>query len=496
MLDCPQHSTSCLGLPCPPALVSTRPWSKDEVLGSFLGLEGQFTWTKIRVSMSKEKSIDDVKFQLVDTPEVAMNVSLRSLVEEILPLSKDFVRVSNFVSSHLPGYEFGSMMQSLCETMDRLVQDYVAFVAGLEQQYRQSSGSSTSSFTMRELQVLVQPSLHAMSVLRHAMEAVRDKKGGALVNALRELRVHAYHSDVAGDRILGILLDNASVPYMDMLRKWLDCGVLSDPSAEFMIEFHSTKTWDERYTLRTEHVLNDFFSTKVTVERVLATGRFFNALQECHDTENRIEGVKFVRTMYHRASRSLVRLLLEDYNLLGSLRLMKRYFLLDQGDFFVDFLDAAENELFKELPKLSRGRIQHWLSVSVQLVENHREEGLVGVSARDKRLRAHQLNPADLRCRFASESLMDHLDEQHAATGGIATHEPPTPLRHTYAVAFPPRDSRGWMPFSLTFLRFRSRFRWFSRKMLKQAINCCSGISSLQSMLSGDSLVSGKIARL
>jgi gamma-tubulin complex component 2 len=421
----------------------------DEVLGSFLGLEGQYIRTKMRVNM-KEKSMDDIKFQLVDTEEVAINVSLRSLVEEILPLSTDFVRVSNFVSSHLPGYEFGSMMQSLCETVDRLVQDYVAFVAGLEQQYRQSSGS-TSSFTMRELQVLVQPSLHAMSVLRHAIEAVRDKKGGAMLNALRERRVHAYHGDVAGDRILGILLENASVPYMDMLRKWLECGVLSDPSAEFMIEFHSTKVWDERYTLRTEHVLNDFFSTTVTVERALATGRFLNALQECHDTEKRIEEVvkdatqtvlcyttnaarvsSFVQTMYHRASRSLVRLLLEDYNLLGSLRLMKRYFLLDQGDFFVNFLDAAEDELLKELPKLSRGRIQHWLSVSVQLVENHGEEGLLGDSARDKRLHARQLNPTDLRCRFASESLMDHLDELHAATGGIAANEPPTPLRHTY----------------------------------------------------------------
>jgi hypothetical protein len=75
--------------------------------------------------MVKEKSMDDVKFQLVDTPEVAINVSLRSLVEEILPLSTDFVRVSNLGSSHLPGYEFGSMMQSLCETVDQLVQDYV-----------------------------------------------------------------------------------------------------------------------------------------------------------------------------------------------------------------------------------------------------------------------------------------------------------------------------------------------------------------------------------
>ena len=36
-------------------------------------------------------------------------------------------------------------------------------------------------------------------------------------------------------------------------------------------------------------------------------------------------------------------------DLMDSLKSMKRYFLLDQGDFLVHFLDAAEDELLKEL---------------------------------------------------------------------------------------------------------------------------------------------------
>ena len=57
-------------------------------------------------------------------------------------------------------------------------------------------------------------------------------------------------------------------------------------------------------------------------------------------------------------------LLSDDLDLVGSLRLVKRYFLLDQGDFFLYFLDAAEDELRKNLTDVSRERIQHWLNVS------------------------------------------------------------------------------------------------------------------------------------
>jgi len=425
----------------------------DEILGSLLGLEGQYIRTKVNTYVLKEKGVEDLELQLVNSSDIVFNVSLRSLVEEVLPLATDFGRVRHFVSSHFPGYEYGNVMQSLCETLDRLLQEYVVFIAGLEQQYRHGGMGGGPSFTLRELQVLIQPSAHAMAVLRRVIKDIRGKKGGALINSLRTLKVHEFNGDAAADRVLDILLDNASVPYMYMLQKWLEGGVLVDPSGEFMIEFDEEKTWDERYRLRLEHVLEGFFSTKLTVERVLATGRFWNALQACYDadtspiknpdeptaaavilryTASAARVASFIQTKYHQASRSLVRLLLDDYNLIGSLRLMKRYFLLDQGDFFVNFLDAAEDELLKELPHVSRGRIQHWLGVSVQLTEHRGEEGLVSSSSRQDRLRARQLNPKHLRCRFAHESLMDHLDQMHSATGGIDTNEPPTPLRHAY----------------------------------------------------------------
>jgi hypothetical protein len=85
-----------------------------------------------------------------DVPEVSARGYRRShnqcqpaqhRVERDPPLCvNSFVGVSNFLCKDIPGYEFGSMMQSLIETMDRLVQDPLPLFAGLEQRYRQSSG--------------------------------------------------------------------------------------------------------------------------------------------------------------------------------------------------------------------------------------------------------------------------------------------------------------------------------------------------------------------
>jgi len=96
---------------------------------------------------------------------------------------------------------------------------------------------------------------------------------------------------------------------------------------------------------------------------------------------------------YHEASDTLLHMLLHEYGLLSSLRFMKKYFLLDQGDFFVDFLDGAEDELHKELPHVLQGRVQNWLTTSLA--------------------RTSESSPlaSALRCTFQNKSLRDTLDD-------------------------------------------------------------------------------------
>lgn len=100
-----------------------------------------------------------------------------------------------------------------------------------------------------------------------------------------------------------------------------------------------------------------------------------------------------INQAYHEASDTFLRMLLDKYDLLSSLRFMKKYFLLDQGDFFVDFLDHADDELQNELPSVLQGRVQNWLSTSIARTSD------------SSRL------SSSLRCSFQSKSLRDTLDD-------------------------------------------------------------------------------------
>ncbi len=85
-------------------------------------------------------------------------------------------------------------------------------------------------------------------------------------------------------------------------------------------------------------------------------------------------------------------MLLDKYDLLSSLRFMKKCFILNQGNFFIDFLDHAKDELQNELPSVLQGCVQNWLSTAIARTSD-----------------SSQLL-SSLRCSFKNKSLRDTLD--------------------------------------------------------------------------------------
>jgi gamma-tubulin complex component 2 len=315
---------------------------------------------------------------------------------------------------------------------------------------------------MKNIFFQITPSLHSMSILEHATKAVSEKKGGALINALWSLDKRVYMGDVVAKRVLGMLLEKASIPYMEMLSSWLQTGLLRDPYAEFMVK-RSTESntrpqaaeldgdaWMALFSINEEQILEVAVSNEWTKQKILTTGKYWNAVHACHVDFKKLQGssdnrkipklpfnsdssaiAAYIDSMYQSASRVLVRLMMENFKLMDSLQVMKRFFLLDQGDFLMHFLDASEDELVKQSEDVSIGRIQHWLSMSVQLTESHREEpGLFPEGLGQQT--ACQLIPSSLRCRLSNESLVSYLDSLY---GGIVDHGPTTPSRHAYGVS-------------------------------------------------------------
>jgi gamma-tubulin complex component 2 len=410
-------------------LTSIEPILLEEVIGSFLGLQGNY----IQITHNQQKQI---QFELVT--QTNMDKSLSNLVQQILPLSTYYTRVQQFSSSHHPGYEYGRVMQAFCQGLDELLDDYVQFVVQLERHLRNSSKQGI--LTMKSIYFQITPSLHSMSILDHACRVVNPTKGGALLNALWSLEKMVYMGDVVAKRVLGILLERSSGPYLEMMESWLQSGKLKDPYHEFMIA-HGTlgkDTWTDMFRIQPEHVLETIASW--TQQQILTTGKYWNAVHAC-DADSAATSIitnrsipplpfqgdssailSYIDAMYNSASKKLVHLLRHEFQLEQNLEVMKRYFLLDQGDFLWHFLEAAEEDLSSS-NNLAPAKIQHWLTMSIQLVEAHRPPN---DDSKDDTL----LLPQGLRCRFSSKSLVAYLDSIHG--GDLVDPSPVTPLRTAY----------------------------------------------------------------
>jgi hypothetical protein len=67
------------------------------------------------------------------------------------------------------------------------------------------------------------------------------------------------------------------------------------------------------------------------------------------DTDGSTAIPRAIESAYAYSSRALLRLLEERYLLSGQLRSLRRFFLLEHGDFFTQFMDVAEDELKREV---------------------------------------------------------------------------------------------------------------------------------------------------
>jgi gamma-tubulin complex component 2 len=260
-----------------------------------------------------------------------------------------------------------------------------------------------------------------MRVLQHVVESVRAEKGGSLLNALEMTRRH-HDGDAVASALVSLLLEASAVPYMQAFCRWIQSGRLEDPYEEFMVRFDSgARTWMDQYTIVKKHALVRFCASDAILSSVVATGRFWNAIRMCpgrgaaQHAEHLHDRIMYsspvsdvlarVQSLHRTAARALVDLLLGECELFRSLRLTKRYFLLDQGDFFVRFMDAAEDELLKDSTDISMGRVQHWLSSAVNLTDQDASEN------KQSRNPHCVLLPSDLVTRFTTRGLLVHLDK-------------------------------------------------------------------------------------
>jgi gamma-tubulin complex component 2 len=379
----------------------------DDLLYAMMGVEGRY----VTASRSGGGAGGVVTFHISE----GLEPSLRALAKEALPLCAAAATASDY-AERARRFESGLVGHALAAEMSELLHDWHTMIVQLEHQ------KNLGRLSLQALWFYVQPAAPALALLARVAASAPGLRGAPLLNHLhREAR--ARGGDVAARDLLLRLLRAAAAPYAKAVERWVYEGRVEDPYDEFLIveradldkaslsEEYDSRYWSARYTLREDVPV---FLGGDLAEKVLTTGKYLTALREStfsrgsaaaagtisnaaaaaaaaddddadaaafdlpplpSDGLGRIalgadaRGTHATRinAAFKHASNALLRNVLIEGDLRARLLSMKRYFLLDKGDFLVHFVDIAGEQLSKRAPDISVDKLQSLLELSLKL---------------------------------------------------------------------------------------------------------------------------------
>uniref|UniRef100_A0A1Q3G1T4 Gamma-tubulin complex component n=1 Tax=Culex tarsalis TaxID=7177 RepID=A0A1Q3G1T4_CULTA len=366
----PMQSKNVAAIP----LSSQEPIVLKELLDCLVGVKGSLLSPK--KSSRNAVGVYPVEFEISEQIED----SLKDIVREILPLASHYSQVQDFIAAS-SSLESGQILQALRAALQSIVNDYYLSITQLEDLFLKQQ------LTFHKLLYFLRPVFHTMEVLAETVTAIRQTncRGGTVLTLLHD-KITSTAGDEKSQKVLIHLIEQAAVPYMEMLQLWIRDGVISDPRREFLIEHNVMDLaenelmdyWERQYTIRADKVpcfLNKY------ADVILRTGKYLNVIRECGSSVDYQQQttatlryahadqgyIATIEDAYNFASSSLLNLIMDKYNLMGRLYSVKRYFLLQQGDFISQFMDACEEDLTKDVDNLRPMRLENLLEVTLNM---------------------------------------------------------------------------------------------------------------------------------
>ncbi|KAG6703438.1 hypothetical protein I3842_07G085200 [Carya illinoinensis] len=311
----------------------------DDLLSAMVAIEGRY------ISIKRVRGKEDSVTFLVDP---SMDLALQELAKKIFPLCESFLMISQFVESRSQ-FKNGLVNHAFAAALRALLLDYQAMVAQLEHQFQ------LGRLSIQGLWFYCQPMMGSMLALSIVIQraSANNFSGSAVLNLLQ-----SQAKAMAGDNAVRLLLEKmvqcASNAYLGILERWVYEGVIDDPYGEFFIvenkslqkesltQDYDAKYWRQRYSLKDG--IPSFLAN--IAGTILTTGKYLNVMRECGHTvqvpvsENsklmtfgsNHHYLECIKAAYDFASSELLNLIKEKYDLVGKLRSIKHYLLLDQLD--------------------------------------------------------------------------------------------------------------------------------------------------------------------
>ena len=386
-----------------PSWLTSRPYlTMDYVKPALLAPSGKIPIGTLPLHAQQQAVIDDLLYlmqgssgryitanQLPEDSKRSFNVdktldiSLQALVLRIIPLCVNYSMVNRFIEEHAK-FVHGTINQALSAAMRGLLREYLLIVVQLEHQF------NIGELTLQKMWYYIQPCMRTMEVL--ARVALTVNKAHHCRRGRTLTLLNAMTSGMMGDQksqdVVLHLTKCSSAPFFDMLSLWLQRGEVSDPYEEFMIfenkeitigslhEEYNDYFWERRYMVSQE---NTPVFLELLAEKILHTGKFLNVVRNCGKKLKIPEkSLQFVYTLkekyyleliedaYSHSSKQLLQLMMEEYDLIRFLRSIKHYFLLDQGDLFVHFMDMAYEELQKPIGLILMSRLESLMELALR----------------------------------------------------------------------------------------------------------------------------------
>ncbi|CAG5055996.1 unnamed protein product [Parnassius apollo] len=344
----------------------------DELLYIFSGVPGNYI-----VHQRVKDTFDPRTFLISDD----LDDALKQMVQQMLPLASNYSIVRRFIE-HCNMWS-GQVLHALVSAIEILLKDYYTMIAQLETEHM------SGNLSLQKLWYFVLPTMHTMQVLAAIVTNIgkSELRGGAVLTVLHD-KTSTLMGDGRAQEISLFLTERACRPYLSILDQWIHKGTIVDPFQEFMIEDnelvnreelpvdYSADYWEKRYSVQRERVPK--FLDKFT-DIILRTGKYLNVISQCGKSiaKTNTEDIKYslreqnysaiIQKAYAFASKSLLELLLKEYDLMGRLKSVKNYFLMSQGDFIVQFMDATEQELSKKIDDIIPSKLESLLGLCLRL---------------------------------------------------------------------------------------------------------------------------------
>lgn len=343
----------------------------EDLLYALIGVDGRYVAAQPLVGRENRSFLVDPN----------LDMSVKELVTRILPVAASYSVVTRFIEEK-SSFEYGQVNHALAAAMRTLVKEYMILITQLEHLQRQGL------LSLQKLWFYIQPTMRTMEILASLASSVDKGEclGGSTLSLLHD-KTFNYTGDSQAQELCLYLTKAASIPYFEILERWIYRGIINDPYSEFMVEEHelqkekiqedyNDKYWDQRYTIVQQQIPS--FLQKVA-DKILSTGKYLNVVRECGRdvtcpvakeviyTLKEREYVEQIEKAYNYASKVLLDFLMEEKELVARLRSIKHYFLMDQGDFYVHFMDLTEEELKKPVDDIIPTRLEALLELALRM---------------------------------------------------------------------------------------------------------------------------------